>query len=125
MHMQQPKKKSQKRFEQLNRIVDDIAPTLPTSTHVAALLVCFRHGRGAGFFRVSTRRLAKSIGVKVRQTKSILDDLEQAGVIVLTKEHQGPIPRTYRITFKPANGAAHCTNKPQPTPQLNGAAQCS
>ncbi|MDV6034057.1 MAG: hypothetical protein F9B45_28980 [Phycisphaera sp. RhM] len=98
MHMPSPKRKSQKRFEQLNRIVDDIAPTLPSSTHTAVLLVCFRHARQGGAFRVSTRRIADAAGVTPRWVQKVLDDLEQLGVVTLCEEHKGPIPRQYRIT---------------------------
>ena len=96
-----PKRKSHNRWEQFNRIVDDIACKLPTASHVAVLMVCFRHGRGAGFFRVSTGRIAESVKLKERRVKYILDELETAGIITLIKEHQGPIPRTYRIIFGP------------------------
>lgn len=110
MHKPAPKRKSQKRFEQLNEIVDVIAPTLPTASHVAVLLCCFRHGRGAGYFRASTARIAKSTALKRRRVQYILDELEAMNVIVLKAEHQGPIPRTYQIRLS-VNGAPHCTIK--------------
>jgi hypothetical protein len=103
------KKKSARRFEQLNAIVDDIAPKLPSVSHVAVLLCCFRHGRGLGFFRVSTQRIAKATNLQRRRVQYILDDLERLGAVVLVSEHQGPIPRTYRIPFTSVNGALHCT----------------
>jgi len=120
MSKQPSKKKSERRFEQLNMIVDDIAPTLPTPSHVAILLCCFRHGRGAGYFRVSTNRLAKSSCIGKRQVQRVIDDFEKTGIIELVTEHQGPIPRTYRITFKRFNGDTHDTIKPHHPPQANG-----
>ncbi|MEO1616828.1 MAG: hypothetical protein AAFV88_13310 [Planctomycetota bacterium] len=118
--MQAPKRKSQKRWEQLNRIIDDVAPSLPSASHVAVLMICFRHGRQGGFFRVSTSRIAKSSKLSDRHVKRILDDLEKSGVISLEAEHKGPTPRTYRITGRAANGDAHVTNSTEPTPQVNG-----
>ncbi len=105
------KGKSSKRFEQLNLIIDDIAPKLPTAAHVAVLVCCFRHGRGLGFFRVSTQRIAKSTKLQRRRVQYIMDDLERQGVVVLVAEHKGPIPRTYRIPFAMVNGALQCTIK--------------
>ncbi|MCO8121457.1 helix-turn-helix domain-containing protein [Stieleria sp. TO1_6] len=105
------KRKSQKRFEQLNRIIDDIAPTLPSASHLAVLLICFRHGRQAGFFRASTKRIAKSARLSERHVKRIINDLETAGVVRLEAEHNGPIPRSYRITGQTANGDTHVTIK--------------
>lgn len=116
--MDKTKRKSQKRWEQFNRIVDVVAPSLPTSTHVAVLLCCFRHGRQGGYFRASTKRIAESAGLKKRQTQYILDELEQLGVITFISEHKGPIPRVYQVTFKPANGAAQCTIKRNSPPDL-------
>lgn len=113
MHMPAPKRKSQKRFEQLNQIIDDIAPTLPSPTHLAVLMICFRHGRQGGYFTVSTNRIAKSARLARRQTRRIIDDLETVGVIEMVSEHQGPIPRKYRITGRRANGVAQVPIKPK------------
>lgn len=111
MSKPQDKRKANSRFRQLNVIVDEIAPQLPTPGHVAVLLCCFRHGRGMGFFKVSTERLAKSTTLKRRRVQYILDDLERMGAVVLVSEHKGPIPRTYQIPFKSIDGALHCTIK--------------
>lgn len=109
--MNGPKRKSTKRFEQLNRLVDDINPTLPTATHAAVLMTCFRHGGPGGGFRVSTARIARSTCISERQAKRVIDQLESCGVIELLQEHQGPIPRQYRITGRVANGDTHDTIK--------------
>lgn len=123
--MPDPKRKSTKRFEQLNRIVDIIAPTLPTPSHVAVLLCCFRHGRENGYFRVSTPRLAKTVGLKNRRVQDIIDSLVKLNVLEFVSEHIGPIPRTYKINYKVADGAARCTINSQPVPQADGAAHCT
>jgi len=120
MDSKSPKRKSERRFAQLNQIVDEIAPTLPTASHVAVLLACYRHGRGAGFFRVSTARVAKSVRLSKRQTQRVLDDLERADVVTLVTEHSGPIPRTYKISFRAFNGDTHDTIKTKPTTHGNG-----
>lgn len=96
--MHQSKRKSSERFEQLNLIVDEVAPKLPTPAHVAVLFCCFRHARERGHFQVSTRRIATSSKVSERHAKRIIDDLERLQVIAMEREHQGPIPRRYRIT---------------------------
>lgn len=92
------KRKSQKRFEQLNRIVDEVGPTLRTPAHLAVLFVCFRHAGPQGRFAVSNARIARSCSLSARQVVRIMDDLESVGVVKLLSEHQGPIPKRYRIT---------------------------
>lgn len=116
--MQPEKRKSHKRFEQLNELIDGITGTLPTPTHGMALMVCFRHGRPGGRFRVAIDRIADSAGISRRQAQRVLDDLERMGVVELLKEHQGPIPRLYRITGRRANGDTHDTIKKQAPPDL-------
>lgn len=96
------KRKSHKRFEQLNQIVDAISPTLPTAAHVAVLFICYRHARENGRFQVSTKRIANSSTLSERHVKRIMDDLERLLVIRMETEHQGPVPRRYRITGQPA-----------------------
>lgn len=86
------------RFEQLNRLVDEISPQLPSSTHVAVLLCCYRHARRDGSFCISTTRLARSVVLGIRQVKRILRNLEKLKAIELVSEHQGPVPRRYRIS---------------------------
>lgn len=98
------KRKSEMRFEQLNQLVDDIAPTLPTPAHVAVLFCCYRHARERGHFQVSTKRISASTKVSPRHARRIIDDLEQLKVIELMREHNGPIARQYRITGNPAIG---------------------
>lgn len=114
--MHQAKRKSAKRFEQMNVLVDQVAPKLPTPAHTAVMLCCFRHGNPGGYFRASTERLAKSVGLKKRRIQDILDELEGMGVIRIVKEHQGPIPRVYRFGFLLVNGALQCTVKPTSPP---------
>ncbi len=111
------KRKSQRRFEQFNRIVDVIGPTLPSSSHLSVLCVAWRHAMASGEFQVSTKRIAQSCRLSTRWVKAILDELELGEVISMTKEHQGPIPRRYKITGKAfpstANGEVEFTIKPK------------
>ena len=114
------------RFEQVNMIADEIAPTLPTTTHVCVLLVAWRHAERGGCFQVSTKRLATACKITARWAKEIIDDLERLGVIAMIREHQGPIPRRYRITGRAAaNGEAGITIKADPPPRKNGEVGCS
>ncbi len=98
------RRKSTMRFEQLNQLVDDIAPTLPTTAHVAVLFCCYRHARELGHFQVSTRRISEATKVSERHVKRVINDLERGSVIKMEREHQGPIPRQYRITGNAFNG---------------------
>jgi hypothetical protein len=97
--MKNGSKKNAQRWEQMNYLVDEIAPKLKNATYIAVLWVCFRNGKGFGYFRVSAVRIAKCARTSKRNVQRILDDLERWGVIELTTEHKGPIPRTYRFRF--------------------------
>ncbi len=124
--MSTPKRKSQLRFEQLNRIADVIAQTLPTSTHVAVLMIAYRHAGPGGQFSVSTNRIADACRISDRWAKNVIDDLERLGVIVMLQDHKGPIPRRYKITGRAAaNGEVGFTNKDNPPPRSNGEVGCS
>jgi hypothetical protein len=114
------KSKSQKRFEQLNRIVDRIAPTLQTPSQVAVLLVCYRHAFERGHFRVSIRRIADATRLSTRQVMRVMDQLRRLGVIDLLEEHRGPVPAQYRITGELANSDTGVTNKSQRNTQQDG-----
>lgn len=101
------KRKSSQRFEQLNRLVDNVAPSLPSPSHVAVAMVCYRHARENGAFQVSTKRIATSAAIHPRHARRILDDLEKWLVIEMTKDHTGPIPKRYRFTGRLANRDTH------------------
>lgn len=89
--------KAGKRFYQLNHLVDHVGPHLPGVSHLAVLLVCFRHAH-ASKFSVSVARIANSTRLSKRHVKRILRELESIGTIIMLNEHRGPIPRLYRIT---------------------------
>jgi hypothetical protein len=103
------KRKSFQRFEQLNHLVDIVAASLKSSSHVAVALVCYRHARENGVFGVSTKRLSDTTRLSTRQVRRVLDDLEKASVIKMVKEHDGPLPRKYKFTGRPSNGDTHVT----------------
>ncbi len=115
--MDKPKRKSEKRFEQFNLLIDEVGPKLPTPAHLAVLLVAFRHGKGNGYFRISTGRIAESVTLKKRRVVDIIDDLERLQVIQFVQPHKGPLPAVYRINFREVNGELHCTIK-NTTPQI-------
>ncbi len=94
-----PKRKSQKRFEQANDLVDRIGPTLPSPTHLAVLFIAWRHATN-GRFRVSARQFSTAMSGSLRNVRRVLDELETAGVISIQSESQGTIPRTYKFTGK-------------------------
>ena len=98
-----PKRKSQKRFEQLNHLCDNVIPTIPPnqSSHRAALLLLFRHASGNGGFKVSAGRLAKQLGVSERRARKVIDDLRKWGLIQHLPNHDTPHARAHRFTFQP------------------------
>ena len=98
--MKRDKRRSDERWEQHNYLVDTINPRLKSSSYIAVLWVCFRNGRGLGYFRVSTERIARCALTSKRNVQRVLDAFEEYGLIELVEEHQGPIPRTYRIRFE-------------------------
>ena len=87
------------RWEQFNYLVDVVCPQFKSATYSMVLLACFRHGRGLGYFRVSTSRIAKSALTSKRWGQRVLDDFEEYGLIELIEPEKGTIPRTYRIRF--------------------------
>lgn len=101
--MNNAKRTSSKRFQQLNKLVDKIGPKLETASQFAVLMVCYRHAKGRGFFQVSCSRIAKATKLSVRQVRRIIEQLKKRGVIEQISEHQGPIPPEYRITGKTTN----------------------
>ncbi|TWU33883.1 hypothetical protein Poly41_48830 [Novipirellula artificiosorum] len=93
------KSKSQRRFEQLNHIVDKLLRQLP-ARHGVAMLVCYRHAQANRQFRVSESDLAIALGVDRRTARRLFDDLERWQAIKLVKPKQGTIPRVFVITGK-------------------------
>lgn len=103
------KRKSQMRFEQVNQVVDVIAPTLPNASYVAVLLVCWRHADVEGKFRIDQERIAECVRLSTRQVKRILKDLVCGGVLRLVERHRQHTPPRYKITGKPFRGDTHVT----------------
>lgn len=98
------KQRSDKRWEQNNYLVDVICPQLKSPTYIAVLWVCFRHGRGFGYFKISVGRIAKAARTSNRNVQRILRDFERYRLIELVDESTGTSPRTYRIRFKAETG---------------------
>lgn len=100
MQQQRGKKKDKDdRWPQNNYLVDVICPQLKSATYGLVLMTCFRHGRGLGYFRVSSTRIAKSACTSKRWVQRILDDFEAYGLIELKEPRRGVIPPTFRIRF--------------------------
>jgi hypothetical protein len=107
----QKKKKSQKRFEQVNHLVDNVLPTAPNGIARLILLVGWRHADEHFRFRKSSKELALTCGVTKRHVQRVLDEMLSEGVIKIVSKPLGSIPTTYRITgekFK-ARGDTHVT----------------
>jgi hypothetical protein len=119
---------SRMRFEQCNQLVDTVLRTLPTSIHMGAIFVMWRHADAAGRFRLSAKQLAKSLATSKRYARQIYDELEAGGVIVMTAEQQGTIPRQYCITgrqYSQPRGDLQFPAKQQPAPRSSGEPQCA
>jgi len=93
------KRKSYDRWDQHNYLVDAINPILKNATQIAVLWSCFRNGRGLGYFRVSTPRIAKCSRTSTRNVQRIIDKFEGWGLIELVAPQRGTTPKTYRIRF--------------------------
>jgi hypothetical protein len=108
-----PKRKSAKRFEQVNLLCDQVVRNLDTPLHALVLLIGWRHANERCVFRKSANELAKFAGVSKRHMQNVLDDLIKAGAIKVVKERQGTIPTSYLITGKPRplRGEPHFTPK--------------
>lgn len=80
------KRASSKRFEHINALCLKLFPEmtkrgLGTASHRLALMLCWRSSSGEGF-RMSMVMLARQTGLKERQCRSIMRDLEQWKIIV-------------------------------------------
>ena len=111
--------KTSVRFQQLNKLVDDIGPTLQTS-QFAVVMVCYRHAKKQGYFCVSCRRIAKSTNLSIRQVNRLMQQLISLGVIERIHDHRGPRPVVHRIKYEVAKRDADTSKKTQPTTKENG-----
>lgn len=109
MHMQAPKRKSRKRWQQYNYLVDTVIPKVP-ARHGVALLVCFRHADVNRRFQLAERYLAQAIGVDRRTVRRLMSDLAAWDAIKVVEEKRGTIPRRYAIT-----GNVNCADTRAPT----------
>lgn len=97
------KRQSKHRFEQLNRLVDVVLPSIPAgkSSHRTVLLVAFRHAGATGGFVMSKARIAKSAGIDERQVRRIMIDLECWGILKRSPQGDRGQVRAYKITYQP------------------------
>ncbi len=94
------KGKSNRRWTQYNAIVDKLLRRLPTR-HGLAVMVCFRHADVEKRFRMSSKDLAKTLGIHLRSARTLLDELIEWDVITVIEPQRGTIPRTFKFTGKP------------------------
>ncbi len=92
------KAKSRQRFEQLNRLIDNIVSQLPTPTHGLVLVVCWRHADQNQVFELSHSRIADALGVTRRHIVDIMADLQGLESIRLMRKGGGTRASRYRIT---------------------------
>jgi len=95
------KRRSQRRFEHVNHLVDTVIRCLPSVSQRLILVVCWRHANPKGEFRVSLKQLARATGICQRQVRRAVNGLVDIGALQVVKPCQGTIPTTYRITGEP------------------------
>jgi DNA-binding MarR family transcriptional regulator len=101
------KRKSHKRWEKMNHLVDNVLSSIQSPAAVSILWVAFRHANLRDEFRISFRQIAKLTGYDPRHVRRALDQMVQAGVIEIIQERRGTIPVIYKITgnaWKPSVG---------------------
>jgi hypothetical protein len=85
-----PKRKNDMRWEQGRMLLSKVAPTLPTPSHVAVLMVCWFHGSGrACRFSVANCQIAAATKLSLSSVKRIMADLINGGVIETKKDSIG------------------------------------
>lgn len=94
---------SQKRFEQLNHLMDTVFPSLPgnAGAHRSLLAYVFRHAGPSGGFCVDNLRIANAIGRDRRTVRRCLRDLEAWRMIVACPDKNVRRVKAYKITYLP------------------------
>ena len=95
------KRKSNKRFEQVNMLCDEVIKNMPTPTHALVLLVGWRHADKRSTFQKSMTQIAESVGLQKRRVQRIVDDLISIGALKIITPQKGSIPTRYQITGHP------------------------
>lgn len=91
------KEKSHLRFQQINRLCDEVLRKLRTPAHGLVLIVCWRHADEYGRFQLSHTRIAESVGLGRRHVIDLMDDLESAQAIKVIRKGSGTSATRYRI----------------------------
>jgi len=95
--MSNKRSKSGRRFEQLNRLVDEICPRLqPLQSWL--LLICWRHANEKGQFRLSVSRMVRQTTKSKRTVQRNLRKLMERGAIRIIDGPKGTSTTTYQIT---------------------------
>jgi hypothetical protein len=92
------KQKSHKRFQQVNALIDVVAPKLGNPTLIAVLLVCWRHADERGYFELSFGRIATSAGVSRRNAIRAIQALVSAQAIKTVAVGSGIRASRYRFS---------------------------
>jgi hypothetical protein len=95
------KRKSQRRFEHVNHIVDSVIGNLPSVSQRLLLVVCWRFANPKGEFQVSMLRLAKTTGICHRQVRRAFDAMIDIGALQVVTPQHGRRAAVYRITGEP------------------------
>lgn len=112
------KRKSEKRFEQLRWMQDELFPTLPKGHNgskavmIAVLYSCWAQARGAEFkFNATNKQIGAYAGIEKRAVINIMQELERAGVVKTLKRgagHYGSIRQLTGKTYQ-KRGDTECT----------------
>lgn len=98
---QAKKRKSQRRFEHVNHLADNVIQHLPSVSQRLLLLVCWRYANPKGEFQVSMIRLAKTTGICHRQVRRAFSGMIDIGALQVVTPQHGRRAAVYRITGEP------------------------
>ncbi len=108
------KDRSTKRFEQLDFIIDEVLPSIPTGkrgqtrcTYAAVLYACWKQARGkAGRFNASYQQIANASGLNRRTVMRVMHRLQAGNVIEVVRVGCGNMGSVRKFTwqkFKPSS----------------------
>jgi hypothetical protein len=84
------KRRSEMRWEQGRLLVEQITPTLPSSSHVAVLLYCWFRARGRDcVFSESAEQIGEATKVSKRHVVRVLGELEAGQVLKTVQQSKG------------------------------------
>ena len=102
------KKRSTKRFEQLDFIIGEVLPSIPTGkrgqtrvAYAAVLYACWKQARGkAGKFDASYQQIANASGLDRRSVMRVMQKLQTGNVITVERVGYGNRGSVRKFTWQ-------------------------